>query len=33
MKRNMGAIDRITRIVLAFVFAYLYPSQTMAGII
>ena len=31
MKKNMGTADRIIRIVLAAVFAYLYFSGTVAG--
>jgi hypothetical protein len=31
MKRNMSNIDRIIRVVLAALFAYLYFSGTVAG--
>mgnify|MGYP002785052057 CR=1 FL=1 len=31
MKKNMGIADRIIRIVLAAVFAYLYFSGTVTG--
>ncbi len=31
MKKNMGNADRIIRILLAAVFAYLYFSGTVAG--
>ncbi len=31
MKKNMGGTDRIVRLVLAAVFAYLYFSGTVAG--
>lgn len=31
MKKNMSNIDRIVRVVLAAVFAYLYFSGTVAG--
>jgi hypothetical protein len=33
MKKNVGTIDRIIRIVLALVFAYLYLSQTVTGVV
>lgn len=31
MKKNVGNIDRILRVVLAAVFAYLYFSGTLTG--
>jgi Protein of unknown function (DUF2892) len=31
MKKNMGAADRIIRVLLAAVFAYLYFSGTVTG--
>ncbi len=31
MKKNMGSTDRIIRVVLAAVFAYLYFSGTVPG--
>ncbi len=31
MKKNMGTTDRIIRILLAAVFAYLYFSKTVEG--
>ena len=31
MKKNMGNIDRIVRIIIAAVFAYLYFSGTVTG--
>lgn len=31
MKKNMGSADRIIRIILAAVFAYLYFSGTVTG--
>ena len=31
MKANMGTIDRVIRVLLAAVFAYLYFSGTVAG--
>ncbi len=31
MKKNMGNVDRIIRLVLAGVFAYLYFSGTVTG--
>lgn len=31
MKKNMGTADRIIRILLAAVFAYLYFSHTVTG--
>lgn len=31
MKKNMGAADRIIRILIAAVFAYLYFSGTVTG--
>jgi len=31
MKKNMGAADRVIRIILAAVFAYLYFSNTVTG--
>ena len=31
MKKNMGTADRIIRILLAAVFAYLYLSATVTG--
>ena len=33
MKPNMGNIDRIIRVLLAAVFAYLYFSGTVTGIL
>lgn len=33
MKKNMGSADRIIRILLAAVFAYLYFSGTVTGTI
>lgn len=33
MKKNMGAADRIIRVLLAAVFAYLYFSGTVTGTI
>lgn len=31
MKRNVGNVDRIIRVILAAVFAYLYFSGTVTG--
>ncbi len=31
MKANMGTVDRVIRVLLAAVFAYLYFSGTVAG--
>ena len=31
MKKNLGSVDRIVRLLLAAVFAYLYFSGTVAG--
>jgi hypothetical protein len=31
MKKNMGTFDRIIRVLLAIVFAYLYFSGTVSG--
>ena len=31
MKKNVGTIDRIVRLVVAIIFAYLYFSGTVAG--
>lgn len=31
MKKNMGSADRIIRVLLAAVFAYLYFSSTVTG--
>jgi len=33
MKPNMGTIDRVIRVLLAVVFAYLYFSGTVAGVL
>jgi hypothetical protein len=33
MKQNMGSVDRILRIVLAAVFAWLYFSGTVTGVL
>lgn len=33
MKKNVGNIDRIVRILLALVFGYLYFSGTVAGMV
>lgn len=33
MKRNMSNIDRIIRLVLAAIFAYLYFSGTVTGVL
>ncbi len=33
MKKNMGSTDRIIRVLLAAVFAYLYFSGTVSGTI
>jgi Protein of unknown function (DUF2892) len=33
MKPNMGKIDRIIRVLLAAVFAYLYFSGTVTGVL
>ncbi len=32
MKKNMGSFDRIFRIVLAAIIAYLYFSETIIGV-
>lgn len=32
MKKNMGSFDRIFRIVLAAIIAYLYFSETITGV-
>ena len=31
MKKNLGTIDRILRLVIAIIFAYLYFSGTITG--
>lgn len=31
MKKNMGSVDKIVRLILAAVFAYLYFSGTVTG--
>lgn len=33
MKRNMSNIDRIIRLILAAIFAYLYFSGTVTGVL
>ena len=33
MKKNVGNIDRIVRILLALVFGYLYVSGTVTGLV
>jgi len=33
MKRNMSNLDRIIRIVVALIFAYLYFSGTVTGVL
>lgn len=33
MKKNVGNIDRIVRILLALVFGYLYFSNTVTGLV
>jgi hypothetical protein len=33
MKKNVGTIDRIVRILLALVFGYLYFSGTVTGLV
>jgi hypothetical protein len=33
MKQNMGSIDRILRLIIAAVFAWLYFSGTITGIL
>ena len=33
MKQNMGSVDRILRIIIAAVFAWLYFSGTVTGVL
>ncbi len=33
MKKNMGSLDRIIRVVLAVVFGYLYFTGTVSGVL
>jgi hypothetical protein len=33
MKKNLGSLDRIIRVIVAIVFAYLYFSGTVTGLL
>jgi hypothetical protein len=33
MKKNMGSLDRIIRVILAVVFGYLYFTGTVTGVL
>ena len=33
MKKNMGSLDRIIRVILAVVFGYLYFTGTVSGVL